>query len=50
VAYQVKESPESVEFDDTLGLMKQASTAFGNWFDLIDPKDVQEAIEAVRSE
>lgn len=49
-AYQVKQSPESVEIDDVVDLMKQASTAFGNWFDLIDSTDVREAIEAVRSE
>ena len=50
VAYQVKLPVSEVDVADVLDLMEQSSTALNKWFALIDPEDVQVALETVRNE
>lgn len=47
VAYQVSQTPETIDIADTLELLSQVRTACQNWFDLIDPRDVEVAVFAV---
>ena len=47
VAFQLKQSVETVDTTDVIVLMNQAYTACTEWFSLIAPQDVQDAIEAV---
>ena len=47
VAYQAKQTANSVEVSDTIDLIRQAHKALSQWFDLISPQDVQVALESV---
>jgi hypothetical protein len=48
VAYQqLQQSAETVDTTNVIDLMNQAYTACTEWFNLIAPQDVQEAIDAV---
>ena len=41
---------QSVDCSEVIELMDQCTVALNKWFDLIDPKDVQEALTTVRKE
>ena len=49
VAYQAKQTPDGLDISDTVDLMSQAFIASKKWFDVIAPRDVEEAMDAVRS-
>jgi hypothetical protein len=49
-SYQLKQTKDSVDASDVIDLMNQAHTACTKWFDLIAPRDVQEALQAVMNE
>ena len=48
VAYQIKQTPDMIDYNDTNDLMKQAYTAISQWFDLISPDDVQDALSIIQ--
>ena len=48
VAYQAKQSIENFEVLDVIDLVNEASLACENWFLLIAPQDVKEAIDVLR--
>ena len=49
VAYQAKLSSDSIDTLDTVDLMKQAYNAISQWFDMISPEDIEEAIVMVNT-
>lgn len=50
VAYQVKQTPDGIDRADAVALVDDAYVACKKWFDLIARADVEEAMEAIRSD
>ena len=47
-AYQAKQNGAEVDVTDLVDLLNQSRDAIGNWFSLIAPQDVEEAIREVQ--
>ena len=50
ISYQLKQPVESIDATDTLDLMNHVYTACAEWFNLIAPQDLQDAVNVVKNE